>query len=153
VTRTSLKVGLLALRMTLWAFALPVLKRLVPLQQLAQLMRLEGHGPRDRAHEQRIVELSSMLARLRPPRFRSNCLERSLLAYRFLTRANADARLVVGVRIAHTQVLGHAWVTVDDEPIHETPAAITGFSRLVEFGPEGTFSAQSEQPRLPEVWV
>ena len=150
---TRLKVGLLAVRMGFWALVLPILKRVVPLRRLAQVMRNDAHGPRDRAYEQQVVALSSLLARLRPPRFRDNCLERSLLAYRFLTRANADARLVVGVRIAHTQVLGHAWVTVDDEPIHETPAAITGFSRLVEFGPEGTFSAQSEQPRLPEVWV
>jgi Transglutaminase-like superfamily len=152
VTR-SLNIGMLALRMSPWAFALPLLKRLVPLQRLERLMRADGRGTRDRAREQQIVELSSLLARLRPPRFQANCLERSLLAYRFLTRVNADARLVVGVRAADAHLLGHAWVTIDDEPIHESRAAIADFSRVVEFGPEGVVSGRLEPPGLPEVWV
>ncbi|MFY9578440.1 MAG: lasso peptide biosynthesis B2 protein [Gaiellaceae bacterium] len=151
---TRLKVGLLAVRMGSWALALPILKRVVPLQRLAQVMRDDGCGPRDLAYERQIVALSSLLARLRPPRFRDNCLERSLLAYRFLTRANADPRLVVGVRLGEAGVLGHAWVTLDGEPIHESPAAISEFSQVVEFGPEGAASSsRPEARRLPDVWV
>ncbi|TMK27262.1 MAG: hypothetical protein E6G64_12865 [Actinobacteria bacterium] len=136
---TRLKVGLLAVRMSSWALALPILKRVVPLQRLAQVMRDDGHGPRDPTHERQIVALSSLL---------------SLLAYRFLTRANADPRLVVGVRIGEAGVLGHAWVTLNGEPIHESPAAISEFSRVVEFGPEGAASSsRPEARRLPDVWV
>jgi hypothetical protein len=145
---TGLKIGLLAVRMSSWALALPVLKRIVPLQRLAEVMRDEARGPRDPVAERQIVALSSLLAR-RPPRFRANCLERSLLAYRFLARANADPRLVVGVRNGEKGILGHAWVTVDGEPIHESAAAVSGFSALVEFDPEG----HPSEARLPDVWV
>jgi Transglutaminase-like superfamily len=145
---TGLKIGLLAVRMSSWALALPVLKRIVPLRRLAEVMRNEARGPRDPLSERQIVALSSLLAR-RPPRFRANCLERSLLAYRFLARANADPRLVVGVRSGEQGLLGHAWVTVDGEPIHESVAAISGFSALVEFGPQG----DTPEARLPDVWV
>jgi hypothetical protein len=117
------------------------------------VMREDGQGPRDRASERQIVALSSQLARLRPPRFRDNCLERSLLAYRFLTRANADPRLVVGVRIGENGLLGHAWVTLDGEPIHESSAAISEFSRVVEFGPDGAASGNQPELRLPDLWV
>lgn len=150
---TLVKSALLAARMSPWVLALPLLKRLVPLQRLAQVMRQDAHGPRSTADEQQIVAISSALARLRPPRFRANCLERSLLAYRFLTRANADARLIVGVRVADGRVFGHAWVTVDGEPIHEPRAAISEFARMVEFSREGAVSSRSEQWRLPDAWV
>ncbi len=149
-----LRLGLLAARMSFWALALPILKRVVPLQRLARLMHDDGHGARDRHHERQIIALSSLLARLTPPPFRDNCLERSLLAYRFLARANAEPRLVVGVRIGEDGVRGHAWVTLDGEPIHESAAATSEFSRLVEFGPGG--AASGDRPgaqQLPDVWV
>jgi hypothetical protein len=150
---TRLRVGLLATRMTVWALALPILKRFVPLRRLARVMQNDGRGARDRAYERRIVALSSQLARLTPPRFRDNCLERSLLAYRFLARANADPRLVVGVRIGEDGVLGHAWVTLDGEPIHESTAAISEFSEVVEFGPQETAQGSPPEAGLPDVWV
>ena len=149
---TPLKIGVLALRMSPWALALPILKRIVSLRRLAQMMRQEGRGPRDRANERRIVAVSSALSRLRPPRFQANCLERSLLAYRFLTGANADVRIVVGVRTASGRLFGHAWVTVDGEPVHEPSAALSGLSRVVEFGGDGTASRAGDW-RLPDVWV
>jgi hypothetical protein len=145
---TALRIGLLAVRMSSWALVLPLLKRRFPLQRLAELMRKDPGGPRDAVSERQIVALSSLLAR-RPPRFRANCLERSLLAYRFLARANADPRLVVGVRSGENGILGHAWVTVDGEPIHESAASVSGFSALVEFGSNG----HASEARLPDVWV
>jgi hypothetical protein len=149
---TPLKTGLLALRMSPWALALPILKRVVSLRRLAEMMRQEGRGRRDRANEGRIVAVSSALARLRPPRFQANCLERSLLAYRFLTRANADVSIVVGVRTANGRLFGHAWVTVDGKPVHEPSAALSAFSRVVEFSSDGTAS-QTADWHLPDVWV
>jgi len=150
----SLKTALLVLRMGSWVPALPILKRVVSLQRLANLMQGDGSGARDRAYERQIVALSALLVGLRPPRFRDNCLERSLLAYRFLTLANADPRLVVGVRSGESGIFGHAWVTLDGEPIHESPAAISQFARVVEFSPEGAFSGSPpEARRLPDVWV
>jgi hypothetical protein len=146
------KALLLAVRMAFWALVLPILKRVVPLQRLVRTMQDGGHGSRDCAYERQIVVLSSLLAR-RPPRFRANCLERSLLAYRFLARANADPRLVVGVRSGENGIMGHAWVTVDGEPIHDSPASVLGFSEVVEFAPEGKPSDNRLEAQLPDVWV
>ena len=135
-----LKLALLAVRMGSWALVLPILKRVVSLQRLADVMRNDGHGVRNRAYERHVVALSSLL--------RGNCLERSLLAYRFLARANAQPRLVVGVRSGENGLLGHAWVTVDGKPIHESPVAVSEFSEIVEFAP-----GNRPEPRLPDVWV
>jgi Transglutaminase-like superfamily len=113
-------------------------------------------GPADRSdvQERQIIALSSRVTRLRP-RLRSNCLERSLLAYRFLARAGADPRLVMGISTDAGVIVGHAWVALDGKPIHEPPAAVESFAPLIEFGPRGeaTPGAQSDDAQeLPRVW-
>ena len=125
---------------------LPLLKRALPLQRLAALMWTTGESNRSIGEERRIITLSARITRLRP-RLRSNCLERSLLAYRFLARAGADPRLVVGVDTQEGTVVGHAWVTIDGEPIHEKHDAVESFTRLVEFGPAGS---PTNPPQSPE---
>jgi len=100
-----------------------------------------------------IINLSARVARIRPG-LRANCLERSLLTYRFLARAGADPHLVVGVKRVTGNIVGHAWVTLDGEPIHERRKEVEAFARLVEFGPRGRAidgNAEHEEP-LPHVW-
>lgn len=121
----------------MWSLALPALKRAVPLRTLVAFMWTEGRSERSIDRESRIIELSANLTRLRP-RLRSNCIEQSLLAYRFLARAGADPRIVLGVSTsAGGQILGHAWVTLDGEPVHEPRHAVDGFAPIVEFGARG----------------
>ena len=69
-----------------------------------------------------------------------NCLERSLILYRYLARANADPRLVVGMSKAH-EFLGHVWVTVDGRPLLDTPETLRAYTVVVRFGARGAQEA------------
>ena len=65
-----------------------------------------------------------------------NCLARSLVLYRYLSRADADPRLVVGMA-KPDQLLGHVWVTVDGRPLLETPETLGSYTEVVSFGRNG----------------
>jgi transglutaminase superfamily protein len=140
--------------MVVLSVLLPVLKRALPLRRLVPLMWTTGKAERSHEQERRIIALSARITRLRP-RLRSNCLERGLLTYRFLARAGADPHLVVGVTTFEGAIVGHAWVTLDGEPVHELREAVDGFARLIEFGPQGE-ATEARHPghgdELPRVW-
>jgi Transglutaminase-like superfamily len=123
--------------MAAWSLVVPLLKRVLPLKALARLMWTEGRRGRSPRRERDIVRFSFVLARLRPPRFRSNCLERSLLAYRFLAQTDADPHLVIAVSTSESGLVGHAWVTVDDRPVHDSAADVSRFLSIAEFGARG----------------
>jgi hypothetical protein len=127
----------LRLRMVAWSVALPVLKRVLPLRMLARLMWREPEGPRRPEREAAVVNTARKIYRFRPSRSRHNCLERSLLAYRFLAEAGADPVLVVGVANPNAKVLGHAWLSVDGEPVDETAHSLEDFTPVVSFGTRG----------------
>lgn len=131
----------LAARMAAWALVLPLLKRVVPLPRLVQLMVVPPKGTdRDTARERRVVALSRLLY---APLVRADigCLQRSLLAYRFLGAAGARPSLVVGMRREAGEMHGHAWVTVDGEPAGEPAAWVGQFSPVLVFGSEGARAA------------
>jgi hypothetical protein len=123
--------------MLVWSLAVPVLKRAVSLPSLARLMWSSGIGPRDLAKESAIVRLTWWTSRVQPRRFPDNCLERSLVAYRFLARAGARPRLVTGVGRDGAELVGHVWVTVDGEPVHDRVESLRAYKTLVEFGEHG----------------
>jgi hypothetical protein len=123
--------------MAFWALSLPLLKHLVSVRFLARLMWRSGRlAQRDFEDEARIVLLSHLV---HPGRRKSkyNCLERSLIAYRFLSEVSADPRLVLGVRKLNGVVEGHAWVVVDGRPVRESAGSLRGFRPLVVFGIAG----------------
>ena len=120
-----------------WSLLLPLLKHQLPLKTLTRLMWAEGRRGRSTEREREIVWLSLVVTRLRPRSFRSNCLERSLLAYRFLAQVNADPHLVIAVSPSERGLVGHAWVTVEDRPVHDSAAAISQFVSIAEFGERG----------------
>ena len=122
------------LRMLPWAVALPRMKRTMPLPRLARLMGSTPRRERDLALERRIVRSSGWIGRRQAS---TNCLERALLSYRFLSKAGSDPRLVVGMARGETGMIGHAWVTVDGEPVQDSPETLDRFSRLIEFGRNG----------------
>ena len=127
----------LVARMSAWAVWLPLLKYLLP---LPRLVRLAAAAPRraarQREQEHKVVTLSRWIYApvMRPDR---GCLQRSLLAYRFLGEANASPRLLVGVRKDEGKVLAHAWVSVDGEPLGESPDWVGGFTAMLAFGADG----------------
>ena len=125
----------LMLRMTGWALLLPVLKHTLSIERLARLMWRDGLGPSNRHEQLRVARLSWRTARLRPLPGRDNCLERSLIAYRYLSSGGADPRLVVAVRRLDGAVDGHVWVTTGGQPILDED--VSAFTPLFELGPRG----------------
>ena len=120
-----------------WRLAIRPLKTLVPLPRLVRLVwRRAAPVPRRPELEDRIVALSARLCR---GRLRdATCLERSLLAYRFLVEAGAGPRLTVAVRPNGDSLQWHAWVTRDGQPIHETQASLNGYLPVVIFDGQGS---------------
>ena len=116
-----------------WLCVLPVLKRRLPLARLVRLMWLEPRGgARDPVQERRTIRAVARLSRAHG----GNCLERSLVLYRYLARANADPRLVVGMA-RPDEYLGHVWVTVDGQPLLETPESLAPYTDVAGFGRGG----------------
>jgi hypothetical protein len=123
----------LALRVVGWMVLLRPLKRMLPLPKLVQLMWTSPRvSARNTACEQRSVAVVSRLSRASG----GNCLERSLILYRYLSHAGAQPRLVVGMA-RPKEYLGHVWVTVDGHPLLETTETLRGYATVTAFGRGG----------------
>jgi hypothetical protein len=119
-----------------WRVCLPVLKRFVPLPSLVRLMWSDAPLPVD-VQAETIVRLAAILYPPREDGARGNCYERSLVVYRYLSRARGNPTFVVGVDRAEGEVGGHVWVLLDGRPVHDTPEHLAGHVELVSFGPQG----------------
>jgi Transglutaminase-like superfamily len=127
-------------RMLAWQLCLPILKYLLPLPGLVRLMYSPARSTsRQPSRERRIASVTAWLYRSPAATVAGdNCLERSLIAYRYLGREGADPTLVVGMRRGPGEdVEGHVWVTVAGEPVTDTRAALEPFSPVVSFGSGG----------------
>jgi Transglutaminase-like superfamily/Coenzyme PQQ synthesis protein D (PqqD) len=127
----------IVVRMSAWSLVLPVLKHVLPLPTLVRLMARPAEGSRSADAEEQIVKWARRVYRLRKP---GTCLERSLLAYRYLSRAGAAPRLVLGMEREERGLLGHAWVLLDDTPLYQSHASLEAFLPVVEFAPDGSFA-------------
>ena len=135
---TSPADAVLAAKACGWAVVLPVMKHLVPVKSLAATMRKAPEGtPRDRVREQRIVTFARWAARLTRWRSGGNCLERGLIAYRYLCEAGAEPMLVVGVGRGEHGVIGHAWVLIDGRPVGESLSALSMYTPVFAFASTG----------------
>jgi hypothetical protein len=122
--------------MSLWAILVPVLKRFVPLPKVARMMWADRRTRKaDSDRQRRIVRTARSVVRARPLSGDENCLDRSLVLYRFLSMERLDPRLVLGVRLGPEGATGHAWVTVDDRPVVE--ACTPDFAPIAIIGPAG----------------
>lgn len=132
----------LLLRILGWRVALPILKRAVPVRTLAGWMSAAGlpsPGVSPDTRLARVDALRQMLTRGGRVVMSGNCLERSLVLYRFLGEVGAEPKLVMGVNKAGGAVGGHAWIELDGEPIEDTPE--------VRFAPVLVFGAGGEPQR------
>ena len=127
--------ALLVVRLLGWRVALAVLKRTVPIATLVRLMA--APGGRSTRDTRRIVELVDWLYAPRRDRDLGNCLDRSLVLYRFLSRNEPGTRLVLGMRRGSSELEGHAWVISGDRAIGETPASDSEFMTLASFAADG----------------
>jgi hypothetical protein len=131
-TRLGLAVGRILPAYVIFA----VMKHLLPLRWLVRLAWQHPVGPRDREVERRAaanVWRLSQLAGLSD----HDCLQRSLVLYRLLSRAAADPRLVVGLRRSDGCVEGHVWVIVDGHAVSEPDPGLLHFWPVLVFGWRG----------------
>ena len=137
------RAALLAVRMLPWALAVPVLKRRLPAPRLVRLFAAGRARPRRPAREQAIAQATWWASRVQVRRFPDNCLERSLLTYRYLGLAGAEPHLLMGVGREDGEMIGHAWVTTDGAAVHEFDDPRGRYGRLIEFGPDGRSAGSS----------
>ena len=115
---------------------LGVLKHIVPLRWLAKWAWCNKNVPRDRLSERRITAIVLRLSQFMRLSDR-DCLQRSLLLYRLLSRAGAEPTLVLGFQEREGKIVGHAWVLVDGRAIIESEAELLRFSPVLRIGPRG----------------
>ena len=139
---------MLAARSLAWALVLPGLKHVISVKSLAAAMHLPTRRTiRDPDRERRIITFAHWGARLTRWNSGGNCLERSLIAYRYLCAAGAKPTLVIGVGREAAGVIGHAWVLVDGRLVGEPQSAVDSYTPAFAFGPDGQLDA--EAPSAP----
>lgn len=128
----------LCLHLLVWRVSLPALKFIIPLPVLARAMWAgpsalsTSSGGGSRSGPKTVLQVVRNGGRLLVS---GNCLERSLVLYRYLSRSGANPRLVVGVSRTNGKVSGHTWVELNGRPVHDPEAA--AFERVATFGPNG----------------
>jgi hypothetical protein len=128
-------------RMAAWAAALPLLKFALPLPRLVQLLSSSESRQRKPARERRVSELAQLLYRSHRTSLADNCLERSLVTYRYLGRLGARPSLTVAVGKDGDSVIGHVWVSVDGAPVQDSPDVLAQYVPVITFGPNGRTEA------------
>lgn len=117
-----------------WRLALPVLKYAVPLRTLARWMAAQPASAWSAESRQaRLASVRQLLTHGGRLVISGNCLERSLVLYRFLGEAGASPTLVMGLNRDDATVGGHAWVELDGEPV--AAETVGQFVPVLTFGP------------------
>ena len=128
----------IGLRLWIWAGLIRLSKGVVPLARLVQLAhRSPVRGTHACTLEQDLETYLSSKGRFpfRPP---SNCLERSLGAYRLLCGVGADPALVIGVNHSPLAgVKGHVWVTAGGRALAEGDEDLSVFTTIATFDADG----------------
>jgi hypothetical protein len=134
----------LGARMLAWRLALPALKRVLPLAALARLAWPRRRRRHRRPDREALV--AGIVARLYcSERGDDNCLERSVVAYRFLAQAGAEPRLTCGIRRTDGEVVGHAWIVLDGRPLAAADEGVEQYTLVAAFGAGGTRLAPSSE--------
>ena len=130
---------LLVVRALAWRLVLPFLKRTLAIDRLVALMR--AHAPAQRRlpnRPERIAQIAALVCRPRLLRSQDNCLERSLIAYRYLFAIGAGPELVIGIRRADGGIAGHAWLALEGRPVGEPADMVQKFTEVISFTGAGT---------------
>lgn len=122
--------------------ALGALKHLVPVQTLVRWAWRPPAGAADPEHVRQAIARVWRTQSLLHLGDR-DCLQRSLLLYRELSRLGADPTLTIGFRQSAERVQGHAWVTTRDEIVSES-GGIGEYVPAIRFGPEGVLEQSRE---------
>lgn len=99
---------------------------------LAAVTPEPGAGTLDAETIRAIVDALSAFGAGRPLGI---CLRRSLLRYYFLRRAGLPLIVHFGARRKADGIGGHAWLTLHDQPFHESPESYQGFVLMFSYPP------------------
>jgi hypothetical protein len=113
--------------------AFGVLKHAVSLPRLATWVWHDGHAGDLDTRVLRVVRAVVRLSR-RLPLGDRDCLQRSLVLYRELSRAGAAPTLVLGFEKGNDGVKGHAWVDIVGGGRSVLPEDVSSFVTTVRFG-------------------
>jgi len=117
-----------------WMISLALLKHLLPLPTLVRLMWSKPRRSLGQSDE-RVAGIAARVVGVS----RGNCLDRSLIVYRLLSRAGSNPTLVIGFG-RQSDVIGHTWVTVRGRPLLEDSASLAAYTEFVAFGVNGAQS-------------
>jgi hypothetical protein len=118
-----------------WRVTLPLLKYVTPLPVLVRFMALTPRpGSLDTKRRQRMRAIRQLLEGGRIV-ISANCLERSLVLYRFLSEVGAAPELVMGMSKKSARLAGHTWIQVEGCALAD--ATTDAFAPMLIFGPEG----------------
>lgn len=125
-------------RMVVWRLLVTTLKHGLG---ITRLVAFAGGVPAGSAagwlpERERIVELAALVCRPRLLRSSDNCLDRSLLAYRYLIAAGVRSSLVIGLGRSEDVVLGHAWLTIDGRRVGDSHGPLGPFTEILRFTSE-----------------
>jgi hypothetical protein len=109
-----------------WATLLPVIVKLLPLPEAMKMFtpaRSYRHTAYKNDAQEKIVRYTEYILNLNIFVWRTTCLKRSLLLYRFLSKIGLDIQVCFGVRFSKnkmsedkgTNLDGHAWLLLDGE--------------------------------------
>jgi len=116
--------------------AFGALKHVLSLSTLARLSWREPRRTLDPAGEQRVIGRAIWVRRAIGCTDR-DCLQRSLVLYRELSRAGADPTLMVGFSKTGGGLRGHAWVVARGRAVAEPPDEVADFVPAFRFGRGG----------------
>ena len=143
----------LAARVMTWACVLPILKQLMPIRSIVRLVWRRPRLEADPARDERVVTFARWACRMIRPGRGGNCLERGLIAYRFLLEGGAEPTLVVGMRRnKKSAVIGHAWVVLHGAPAGERADLVNEYIPVFAFAPDGSLIRSLEGSDHPPKW-
>lgn len=139
MTRSTLFTGLALARLAGPYALLRVLTHHVRLETLVRWAWREPSRAPFRRDAQTVAAHARALSRLCGAS--RDCLPRSLLLYRELSRRGADPRLRIGFLRAGAALVGHAWIVLNGEPLGEPRDLVASLVPICEFGPRGRVRA------------
>src|SRR5215467_4130574 len=141
--------ALLVSDLVLWLFWLPVMLRIhtIPmlLKRLARGEKYESKRPMQLTDAVGIV---TRICNLRPfcsRFFPKECLRRSLMLYRTLTRIGHPVQIHFGVLKDEKNLTGHSWVTIAGQPLADTTASAR-FKVIYSYSSPQSVLVSSDRP-------
>lgn len=121
----------LGAHMALWIVLTSVAARMTSLPKTVRLLTRgvrQPVSPNPSTDPQHLARTIDRVLRIELPIFRPRCWKRSLVLYRYLTRAGIECRINFGVRRNPDGTLaGHAWLERDGHPFLESDTAIGSY--------------------------